>query len=132
MKNLICFFIFSIFSFYTFSIEISNDLFIKGDTDEGEIVETDDIEGGDFDLAGPRIEKVYKKHKVIIKRDLSSLTDAVKDLSKEESAMNTSLNGELSKHRGLASDEESTDYEEESANFVDYGDYEIHWNREED
>lgn len=129
MKNVICFFIFFIFSFYAFGIEINSDLFIEGNTDEEEIVETGDIEGGDFDLAGPRIEKVYKKRKVIIKRDLSSLTDAVKELPKEESGMNASLRKGVSERRGLAAEEESADYEEESANSVDYGDYEIHWSR---
>ena len=122
------------FSFHAFSIEISNDLFIEENNEE-ETVRTGDMEEEDFAFVEPNIKKVYKKEKVMIKRDLSSLSHAVKNLSEEESAMNTSLTGKLSKHRGLASDyeEESTDYEEEeSANYVDYGDYEIHWDRKKD
>ena len=128
LKNLIYFFVFLFFSSYAFSIEISDDLFIKGNDSEeaGEIVE-----GDDWGLVEPSIKKVYKKEKVIIKRDLSSLSQAVKKLSEEESATNVSLDGKLSKRRNLSSEfeEGSSDFDKESSSYVDYGDYEIHWDR---
>lgn len=129
LKNLIYFLVFLFFSSYAFSIEISDDLFIKeNDSEEaaGEIVE-----GDDWGLVEPGIKKVYKKEKVIIKRDLSSLSQAVKKLSEEEAATNVSLGGKLSKRRDLSSEfeEKSSDFEKESSSYVDYGDYEIHWDR---
>ena len=124
MRMFICLFIFLVFSSYTFSIEISSDLFIEGNDSESETMEMMEIMRDE--LQEPNIKKVYKKEKVIIKRDLSSLSHAVKGVSTEKLKANTSLDDEnQSDQRGLDSE-----LEEGSPHFVDYGDYEIHWSKE--
>lgn len=122
MKKFICLSILFIFSFYTFSIEISSDLFIDGNNDEEETVEKMEIMRDE--LAEPNVKKVYKKKKVIIQRDLSSLSRAVDNVSKEELKVKAASDADQSVQK-----DSSAEFKGKSSDFVDYGDYEIHWSK---
>ena len=135
MKIFVCFFILLIFSFYTFSIEINNDLFIEADNSEDDSVESNEMIG-EYEVEEPNIKRVYKKETVVIKRDIASLDHIVDDLDKDER-----LSAKASKMDMVSDDNklikreitaEKYLYEQKhSSQSIDYGDYEIHWSKKD-
>ena len=100
-----------LFSPVAFSIEINSDSFMKEEESPSE-------EMTELELSAPNMNKrAYKKEKVIIKRDLSSLDSAISDLTEEELKANKDLKKE---NLEPASQEEQ---------FLDYEDYKIRWKR---
>ena len=114
------------FSLNAFSIEINDDLFINesdNDNVESEIIET--AEMSEEEAKEPNIKKVYKKETVIIKRDISSLQNAIEGLDSEDQKKKVALkrNQNKSDQHIFSSKKKS------SIQSVDYGEYEIHWSR---
>ena len=114
IKSLCIFFIF--FSFSVWGVEISNDLFIDSDSDS---VEAEDAMSlSDSVAQPPKVQKTQKKIRVVIKRNVSALDEAVGDLKKtrkiaEEEVVEEEVPSEKPNKRKVQS--------------VDYGDYEIQW-----
>lgn len=111
-----------IFSFSAFSLEITDDLFIESEGEEnlGSIEEIDQEE-----IQSKDIKKTYKKEKVIIKRELSSLDIAVEEVAREDTTVNSSFELEKSKSKDEVSDSER----KKTSYSLDYGEYEVHWSK---
>lgn len=130
MKTVI--YIFIILTFYnfpsnTFSIEMSDDLFIG--TEDSEDTDSDIIETAEIMEKGmevPNIKKVYKKEKVLIKRDISSLRYAIEELDSENQKSVA-----LKKNYNKSNRQQKSPYNKKkpSIRSVDYGDYEVHWSK---
>ena len=75
------------------------------------------------------IKKVYKKNTVVIKRDLSTLDDAVKISEKDQNSSQDAVDVYYNGDRQPSSFIEN---EENSISHLDYGDYEIQWNKKEE
>lgn len=114
------------FSFNAFSIEINDDLFIEesDSDDEGiEIIETAEMSGEE--AREPNIKKEYKKETVIIKRDISSLQNAIQGLDSEDRKKKVALK----KDQNKSNQHTFSSKKKSSLQSVDYGDYEIHWSK---
>ena len=118
IKSFCIFFVF--FSFSVGAVEISNDLFIESDSDS---MEAEDVMSlSDSVAEPPKVQKTQKKMRVVIKRNVSALDEAV---------------GDLKKTRKLATEKKEVEAEEEETlsdrpskrkvQSLDYGDYEIQW-----
>lgn len=122
MKSLIYLVLFLfVFSFSAFSLEVTDDLFIEPESENlGSIEKLDQEETQVQD-----IKKTYKKEKVVIKRELSSLDIAVEEVAKEDATVNSNFEMEekAPKNRKPSSQEGKTSYS------LDYGEYEVHWSK---
>ena len=123
MKNLIYLILFLfVFSFPTFSLEITDDLFIETEDEEnlGSIEELDQEE-----IQAQDIKRTYKKEKVVIKRELSSLDIAVEEVAREDTTVNSNFEAKKdeSENREPSSQDRKTSYS------LDYGEYEVHWSK---
>ena len=132
LRYFIVLFISIVFSLYVVGIEMSSDLFIEVDNNE-EAVELKEAAGSD--VQSPKIKKVYKRQKVTIKRDISTLDQVVNGLQEGQ----VSLRNSKQKDNEVFSNEENQSgarelsADEESLNqSVDYGDYEVHWGRKKE
>ncbi len=110
-------FVLTVFSFYGFSVEISDDLFVKtGDEEEWE-------DEGILEYQNLIIETARTKETAIIKRE--SLLDHVVANTDKQLETKTALEHKAQK------DERSPAGDEESSRSFDYGDYELRWHKEE-
>ena len=104
-----------LFSCSLWGIEINSDSFVSAESQEVE-------EETSLELSAPNMERVYKKEKVIIKRNLSALDTAL-DSAESDSSLNSLKNqgdgDEPSAKRKPASIPLQRSY--------DYGDTEIRW-----
>ena len=123
MKSLVYLILFLfVFSFSAFSLEVTDDLFIESESEEnlGSIEKLDQEEN-----QVQEIKKTYKKEKVVIKRELSSLDIAVEEVAKEDATVNSNFEAEEKEpeKREPASQKRKTSYS------LDYGEYEVHWSK---
>lgn len=111
-----------VFSFSAFSVEVTDDLFIQPEGEE-ELNRIEELDQEEIESKG--IKKTYKKEKVVIKRELSSLDIAVEEVAKEDATVNSNFEFEEDKSR-----EETSDSERKNTSYsLDYGEYEVHWSK---
>ena len=84
-------------------------------------MESEQEEETELELSAPNMGRTYKKETVIIARDVSALDSALDSADRDRKNQDSS-----SAHKGVLTEEDSN----REPSSVDYGDYEIRWNRQ--
>ncbi len=122
------YFIFFVFSFSVFGVEISDDLFISEENGAKDTEEEDTLS-----LSAPVVNRVYTKEKIVIKRDTSALDEEVKNLENGEKVTSSAVDTKSKRAPDTVLDKKPQRKpffrERDPSQSLDYGDYEIHWTK---